>query len=229
MIMNPAAMSPETRQHWMAARVTHGGYSGGKETPEHYVWRSMLIRCNTNARNYEHVSVCKRWRKYENFLKDMGYRPSPKHTLDRYPDPFGNYERKNCRWTTWVEQSRNKRLTKFYTDGFREGTVGMWAEWLNMSVPLARWRWQQWGTFQQGIKFQVRYNGKKWNAAPAARKKQISPHIKFYTHNGRRGNLTEWAKWLGISPQGAFCRMQNWGTFEKGKVWTCEAQKATRK
>jgi hypothetical protein len=39
----------------------------------------------------------------------MGPRPSPAHTLDRYPDPDGNYEPSNCRWATWKEQGHSSR------------------------------------------------------------------------------------------------------------------------
>ena len=62
-------MTPEQRERWMAARYKHGGYSGGKEQPEHYVWRTMIARC-TNPRNKQFhyyggrgIKVCKRWMK----------------------------------------------------------------------------------------------------------------------------------------------------------------------
>jgi hypothetical protein len=57
------------------------------------------------------VTVCDRWRGehgFENFLADMGSRPAGK-TLDRYPDPAGNYEPGNCRWATLKEQANNHR------------------------------------------------------------------------------------------------------------------------
>jgi hypothetical protein len=39
------------------------------------------------------IAVCERWRgSFENFFADLGSRPSPKHSIDRYPDDDGNYE-----------------------------------------------------------------------------------------------------------------------------------------
>ena len=38
----------------------------------------------------------------------MGFRPSNKHSLDRINND-GNYEPNNCKWSTDIEQSRNKR------------------------------------------------------------------------------------------------------------------------
>lgn len=150
----------------MAARVTHGGYVGGKEQPMHYIWRSMLIRCDKPAKNYEHVKVCRRWRKYENFIEDMGERPTPKHTLDRWPDPFGNYELFNCRWATWNQQARNKRATVIFTDGKRIGSIADWAEWLGIGRELARYRWLTRGTFADGMRFKMRTLKTKWTKIP---------------------------------------------------------------
>ena len=51
--------------------------------------------------------MCDRWLQYENFRQDMGERPEGK-SLDRL-NSFGNYEPNNCKWSTVLEQARNKR------------------------------------------------------------------------------------------------------------------------
>lgn len=165
-MMRGVCKTSATYKRWMAARVTHGGYVGGKEQPMHYIWRSMLIRCDKPAKNYEHVKVCRRWRKYENFIEDMGERPTPKHTLDRWPDPFGNYELFNCRWATWNQQARNKRATVIFTDGKRIGSIADWAEWLGIGRELARYRWLTRGTFADGMRFKMRTLKTKWTKIP---------------------------------------------------------------
>jgi hypothetical protein len=73
----------------------------------------MLQRCSNPARadwpryGGRRIAVCDRWRRFENFLADMGACPEDL-TLDRI-DNNGNYEPGNCRWTTWEQQVRNRR------------------------------------------------------------------------------------------------------------------------
>lgn len=90
---------------------------------EYNVWVSMNNRClRPDHVSWEHyggrgIKVCPAWhrdhpegqaRAFANFLRDMGERPQG-HTIDRYPDVNGNYEKGNCRWATPTEQAGNTR------------------------------------------------------------------------------------------------------------------------
>ena len=91
-------------------KITHG-YTG---TPTHDSWRSMKSRCNNpQVINYSYyggkgITYDPRWEQFEEFLKDMGERPKGM-TLDRFPDPNGNYFKENCRWASKSSQTRNSK------------------------------------------------------------------------------------------------------------------------
>ena len=99
---------------------THGesGRRSGITTPEYNAWMLMRRRCNSQGTaEYENyggrgIVVCERWNSYEAFLLDVGRRPSPHHSLDRFPNNDGNYEPGNVRWATRQEQAANKRNSK---------------------------------------------------------------------------------------------------------------------
>lgn len=87
-------------------------------TSEYRTWDAMRARCgNPNNNRYRiygarGITVCARWiNSFENFLADMGPKPTPKHSIDRI-DPDGNYEPTNCRWATAKEQAANTRKRK---------------------------------------------------------------------------------------------------------------------
>lgn len=46
------------------------------------------------------------------FVAYMGPKPSPRHSIDRFPDQNGDYEPGNVRWATYEEQNQNRRVTK---------------------------------------------------------------------------------------------------------------------
>ena len=102
------------------AKSTHGQrLSKNKRTKEYKTWTSIKQRCynpkTIGFHNYggRGIRVCDRWlNSFENFFADMGCAPSPKHSIDRFPDNDGNYEPSNCRWATHKEQQNNTRKTK---------------------------------------------------------------------------------------------------------------------
>ena len=95
-----------------------------RKNPLHKSWEAMLARCsNPNNIGWAQygganppVVVCARWlgeNGYENFIADMGPKPTPKHTLSRYLDS-GNYEPGNVEWATMTQQARSAWARRQY-------------------------------------------------------------------------------------------------------------------
>jgi hypothetical protein len=94
-------------------RITHGCSRRSGISPEYRSWTAMLQRCsNRSHQAWKYygglgVKVCKRWRKFENFLADMG--PRPKGTSIHRRGDEGNYVPGNCRWATRKEHAADRR------------------------------------------------------------------------------------------------------------------------
>lgn len=124
--------------------VTKHGHAAIR-TPTYRSWQQMVQRCtnpnNTHYADYggRGISICNHWRKFENFLADMGERPEGK-TLDRHPNNDGNYEPGNCRWATRSEQARNTRVTILLEYEGQIKSIWSWAEENGMKCATLRLR-----------------------------------------------------------------------------------------
>jgi hypothetical protein len=103
-------------------------------TSEYMIWASMKQRCyNKKSTNYPRyggrgISVCKEWMdSFDNFIKDVGPRPSMDHSLDRINNN-GNYEPSNCRWATRFQQARNTGVTINITFDGETKSLPEWAK-----------------------------------------------------------------------------------------------------
>ena len=118
-------------------RHGHAGVKG--HTATYTAWSAMWNRCtNANAKQWKDwggrgIRVCDRWLKFENFLEDMGERPSPKHSLDRKNND-GNYEPGNCRWATKAQQSSNTRRLRLIEFRGETRSLTDWSKHLGLNL-----------------------------------------------------------------------------------------------
>src|SRR5438094_3143938 len=124
------------------ASFTHGHST----SPEYISWEAMKQRCFDPKKPNYHlyggrgITVCERWMDFRNFLADMGPRPSPAHSLDRFPDRDGNYEPGNVRWATGEQQANNTRTNRHITFHEETLTLAQWARRLDIGEGTLRWR-----------------------------------------------------------------------------------------
>jgi len=100
------------------------GSSKFKDKRLRRIWRGIVNRCNNpNCNAYKDyggrgIKLSEEWSDYFKFEEDM-YESYIEHvekygekdtTIDRV-NVDGNYCLENCRWATWEEQARNKRLS----------------------------------------------------------------------------------------------------------------------
>jgi len=114
------------RRNSALAKTTHGM----SNSRVFKIWLGMLDRCkNDRSGNYgtRGITVCERWRKFENFYTDMGDPPSLQHSIDRI-NVNGDYEPGNCRWSTFKAQMRNTRRNTVLEFRGEKKTLAEWAE-----------------------------------------------------------------------------------------------------
>lgn len=134
-----------------SALAKHGQSKRGNPTAEYTAWAHMKQRCRNpeNKQYYQYggrgITVCDRWfDSFEAFFEDMGKKPSPDHSLDRFPNNNGNYESGNCAWRTIPEQNRNKRDNR-------------WLEYNGDSRVIVDWA-KKWGVSYQCLQQRLETN-----------------------------------------------------------------------
>jgi hypothetical protein len=112
---------------------------------EYRSWCSMRDRCrNPNSQDYKNyggrgISVCDRWNLFENFIEDMGSKPTPGHTLERNCVNKG-YSPDNCSWIPNEDQPHNRTITVRLTYNGETKPLSIWAKERNLDPKLVRSR-----------------------------------------------------------------------------------------
>lgn len=119
---------------------------GLSRTAEYKTYYAMIQRC-TNPKNpaypdYGGRGIMLEWTSFEQFLSDMGARPSPEHSIDRI-NVNGNYSAANCRWATGTEQANNARSNVRITFQGRTQTATQWAKETGIGRQTLTWRLKQ--------------------------------------------------------------------------------------
>jgi len=120
-----------------AAGTRHGHKSRTRRSPEYICWMAMRQRClNPKHRHYRRyggrgITVCRRWARFENFLADMGPRPSSEHTLGRVKNGLG-YSPVNCKWMTREEQTTDRSDVVKVTLSGERLTIAQWCRRFNI-------------------------------------------------------------------------------------------------
>jgi hypothetical protein len=120
------------------------------ETQEYSIWLGIIQRCcNPNQEGYKKyggrgITICDRWlNSFEAFFADMGLRPSPEHSIDRFPDQGGPYSPGNCRWATRKQQANNMRTNVILEYKGERHTLTEWADIKGIPRSVLRTRYSR--------------------------------------------------------------------------------------
>jgi hypothetical protein len=124
----------------MKRRATHNKTN----TRTYRIWAGMIQRC-TNSKNHKYqrygargITVCDSWKKFSEFLNDMGECPNGMQ-IDRINND-GNYTKENCQWADVITQARNRSNNKIIEMNGIKKTMIEWCEELKISPVAVRMR-----------------------------------------------------------------------------------------
>jgi hypothetical protein len=173
--------------------------------PRYSNWLGMVRRCSNPRYSSAHryvgrgITVCDDWKGrwgFHNFCNDMGEKPTPAHTLDRWPDRNGNYEPSNCRWETLPEQQRNKDSVSLYStpDGHR--TLGQIADKAGIRPRTVYWRKRKGQSLEEATR-------------PAK-------YRQLLDHDGLTLSIADWSERTGLPVNTIYKRLHSpeWGAEE---------------
>jgi len=157
----------------MSRPPTHGK----TDTPTWNSWAAMRARClSPSAGNFKRygakgITICKRWNSFENFLADIGERPTGL-SLER-KNSKKPYSPSNCRWASAKEQAVNRSSTVMLTHLGKSMCLSDWAKQLTIQPYALKLRINRWG-LEKALTTPPRANRRRKNQMMAQYK-----HVKY--------------------------------------------------
>lgn len=181
----------------------HGATTHGIQRPEYQIWAAMKQRClNPKCLKYPRyggrgITMDPRWvDSFQTFLKDVGKRPSPKHSIERKDNDKG-YFPGNVKWATGKEQARNTSRNRYVTFRGRRLVLAHAAELAGIDRKRAQDR------LESG------YSQKEAFERPVER------GFLYFKIDGVQHSLAVWCQLKGKSYDTVYSRMKKMG-------WTVE-------
>lgn len=152
----------------------------------------MKSRCsNPKSTGYKYyggrgITVCERWiASFNNFLSDMGRKPTPDHSIERRNVNDG-YSPENCFWLLRKYQNRNKRSNHMIEINGKTRSMAEWCEIYRISYFAVRSR--------------IRGGWEPLKAlSTAVGKVRTGPKdAAVITHKNKSMTIKQWARYLGI-------------------------------
>lgn len=108
-------------------------------------WQAMKNRCtNSFTPDYKYyggrgIKLDNSWYNFQNFIKDMGEKPTPQHTIERIDNNKG-YNKQNCKWATRLEQAQNTSFNRKFIFNGENLTMSEIARRTNIPYDTLRFR-----------------------------------------------------------------------------------------
>jgi len=121
----------------------NGRIHGGIKTRLYRIWHGMKTRCNNvNDKHYSDyggrgIKIYEEWYDFsifQDWADENGYEQNL--TIDRINNN-GNYEPSNCKWSTTIQQNRNRRNNIYLEINGETKLLIEWCEILNVRYPTA--------------------------------------------------------------------------------------------
>jgi hypothetical protein len=147
-------------------------------THEYWIWAAMKDRILNPKNSHYHlyggrgITVSTEWLSFAAFYRDMGQRPSSRHTIERIDNSKG-YSKENCKWATYFEQARNMRKNVWLELNGKRMIVAEWARELKMSDKVLQARLSRGWTVVDALTLPLLHGGR--NRAQFARMASLPP------------------------------------------------------